>query len=152
MAAELSHTFAHARDADAETRFPWLRTTVGGKGHAVAEVDDFEGKKGVLLTEADLGSGTAGMTLNVGKGFLDDAKESDFERLRKTLEPGKGEQLRVDATALGETVCIFLEGGDKAKVVEKRGMKEVGESANFAGHLLCELAGFFERECSSLFL
>jgi len=112
----------------------------------MAKVDDFESEAGVQLREANLSGSAAGMALNVGETFLNDAEESDFERLRETLEINLSNELRVNATAFAETVDVFLEGGDEAEVVEKRGMEEVGKSADFAGHLLGEGAGAFERD------
>ncbi len=39
---------------------------------------------------------------------------------------------------------IFLEGGDEAELIEQGRMEEIGERANFPGHLLEEGASFFE--------
>ncbi len=152
MPTELGHTFTHAWDADAETSFAGRRTAVGGKGHAVAKVDDFEGEVGFLLAETDLGGGTAGMALNVGETFLDDAEESDFEGLRETLEIGASDELRVDAAALTEALDVFLESGEKAKIVEQGRMEEIGKGADFTGHLLGKDASSFERDSGGFFL
>jgi len=145
MTPELGHTLTHTWNADAEASFAGRRTAVGGKGHAVAKVDDFELEVGVLLAETDLGGGAAGMALNVGKTFLDDTEECDFEGLRETLEIGEGNELRFDAAALTEALDVFLESGEKAEIVEQRRMEEIGKGADFPGHLLGEDASSFER-------
>ena len=88
-AAELRHAFAHAGDADAEADFTGTRRfAVGGSGHAVAVVGDFEGDGGSLAAETNFGGVAAGMALDVGEAFLDDAEESGFDGLRKA---GKSE-------------------------------------------------------------
>ena len=46
--------------------------------HTEAEVDDLESEERSFLAKADLGGGAAGMALNVGETFLDDAEESKF--------------------------------------------------------------------------
>ena len=79
-------------------------------------------------------------------------KRSDFDGLREAREIGVGEELRLDATALTEAVNIFPEGRDEAEIVEQRRMKEIGERADFAGHLLREGAGFFEGTRGGFFL
>src|SRR5271166_4296095 len=52
--------------------------------------------------------------------------------------------MSLDAAALAEAADVFLESGDEAKIVEERRVKEIREGADFAGHLLGELASFFE--------
>lgn len=123
----------------------WCALARFGVGkEAVAGVDHFEGEVAVLLGKADLGGGAAGMALNVGETLLNDAEESDFERLREAVELGVGEKVGLDAAALGEALGVFLEGGNQAEIIEKRGVEEIGEGADLAGHLLGEGAGFFK--------
>jgi len=115
-------------------------------------VDDFEGDLGILLAQANLGGGAAGVALDVGETFLNDAEERDFHGLGKAFEGSEGKQLSFNAAALAEAVDVFLEGGEQAKVVEKRGMEEIRKSTDFAGHLLGEVASFFEGAGGGLFL
>ena len=84
------------------------------------------------------------MALNIGESFLDDAEESGFDGLRQAIESGQDEKLGIDAAAVGETLRVFLEGGDEAEIIEERRVEEVRESTDFAGDLLREVAGFFE--------
>ena len=118
----------------------------------MAEVDDFQGDLGILLAQANLGVGAAGVTLDVGETFLNDAEEGDLHGLGKAFEGSEGEQLSFDTAALAETVDVFLESGEQAEVVEKRGMEEVRKCADFPGHLLGEVASFFEGAGGGLFL
>src|SRR5579883_2343992 len=53
-------------------------------------------------------------------------------------------ELSVDPATLAEAVDVLLQCGAKAEVVEQRGVQEIGEGANFAGHLLEEFACFVE--------
>lgn len=149
-AAELSHALAHAGDAHAEARFVRLRGTVGGKLHAATEVDDFEGDKRIFLTETDFGSGAAGVALDIGETFLDNAEEGQFDGLRETVELGEEEELRVDGAALAEALGVFLQGGDETEIVEERRVEKIREGADFAGHLLSERTSLFEGVRSGL--
>ena len=110
----------------------------------MAVVDDFESEERVLLGETDFGGGAAGMALNIGKTFLNDAKESDFERLRQALELGIGNELGLNPAAFAKAVGVLLEGGDETEIVEERRMEQVGERANLARHLLGEIASAIE--------
>ena len=100
----------------------------------------------------DFGGGAAGVALDVGEAFLNYAEKGDFDGLGEAREIGVGEELRLDAAALTEAVNIFPEGRDEAEIVEQRRMKEIGERADFAGHLLREGAGFFEGTRGGFFL
>src|SRR6266702_1446648 len=80
-AAELSHAFAHAGDADAETGLAAMRRAVGGNDHAGAKIGDFEGDAFGIFAEDDLGAFAAGVALDVGETFLGDAEESGFSDL-----------------------------------------------------------------------
>jgi hypothetical protein len=85
------------------------------------------------------------MALDVGETLLGDAEERGFGDLGKTAKTCKEFERGFDAAALAETVHVFLKSGDEAEVVEQRRMQEVRESTDFAGHLLEEFAGLFER-------
>ena len=117
---------------------------MGRKDHAAAEVNDFEDDNGAFLAKANLGGGAAGMALDIGETFLNDAEQGEFDRLGQAAEFGKQIKLRIDRTALRETVSVFAERGDEAQIVEQGGMEEIRKRADFAGHLLGEGAGFFE--------
>ncbi len=118
----------------------------------MAEVDDLQGDLGILLAQADLGGGAAGVTLDVGETLLNDAEEGDLHGLGKAFEGSEGKQLGFNAAALAEAVDVFLESGEQAEVIEKRGMEEIRKSTDFAGHLLGEVASFFEGAGGGLFL
>src|SRR5208283_178303 len=121
VAAELGHALTHARNAHAEACDIGLGWAVGGKLHAATVIDDLQGYRRRVFAETDGGGVAAGMALNVGEAFLNDAEEGDFDGLRQAAE------------VLG-----------KAKFIEQRRMEKVGEGADFAGHLLQKGAGFFE--------
>ena len=110
----------------------------------MAMVDYFENEERALLGEMDFGGGAAGMALDVGETFLNDAEESNFERLRQALELGIGNELGLNPAAFAEAVGVLLEGGDETKIVEERRMEQVGERADFARHLLGEIASAVE--------
>src|SRR5216684_5964919 len=141
--AELRHPFTHAWDAYAEAGLAAMRRTICGDGHAGAEVGDFKSDALRVFAEDDMGALAAGMTLDVGETFLSDAEERGFGDLREAAKAGEKFERGFDAAAFAETVDVFLQGGDKAEVVEQRRMKEIRERANFAGHLLEEFTGFF---------
>src|ERR1700722_2893168 len=144
-ATELGHAFAHAGDADAEARLAAMGGAVGRNDHAAAEVGDFEGDALRIFAEDDLGALAAGVALDVGEAFLGDAEERGFGNLGKAPKTGEEFEGSFDAVAFAEPVDVFLERGGEAEVVEQRWMEEVGEGADFAGHLLEKFAGLFER-------
>jgi len=143
-AAELGHAFAHAGNTHAEARDIGLGWAIGGKLHAATVIGDLQGDLGRIFAETDGGGAAAGMALNVGEAFLNDAEEGDFDGLRQAAEVFGKDKFGFNAAALAETADIFLESGNQAKFIEQRRMEKVGEGANFARHLLEEDAGFFE--------
>jgi|SRR5208282_379422 len=144
VAAELGHALTHARNAHAEACDIGLGWAVGGKLHAATVIDDLQGYRRRVFAETDGGGVAAGMALNVGEAFLNDAEEGDFDGLRQAAEVLGKDKFGFNAAALAETADIFLESGDQAKFIEQRRMEKVGEGADFAGHLLQKGAGFFE--------
>src|SRR5271157_199196 len=143
-APELSHAFAHAGDADAEMGDIGLGEAIEREFHTAAEVDDLEHDGGRSFEKADGGGAAAGMALDIGKAFLNDAEEGDFDELWHAAEKLGKDELSFDAAAFAEAMNVFLESGDEAEFIEQGRMKEIGEGAYFAGHLLEQGASFFE--------
>jgi len=144
VATELGHAFAHAGNAHAKARDIGLGWAVGGKLHAATVIDDLQGDRGRVFAETDGRRVAAGMALDVGEAFLNDAEEGYFNELRQAAELFGKDKFGLNAAAFAETADIFLERGDKAEFIEQRRMQEIGESADFAGHLLQKGTGFFE--------
>src|SRR5208283_290219 len=81
-AAELGHAFAHSGNAHTEVDAIGLGEAIGGKLHAVAEINDLQGDRVRVLAEPDGGGVAAGVALNVGEAFLNDAEEGELGELR----------------------------------------------------------------------
>ena len=135
-ATELSDAFAHAGNADAKMGVIGEGLAIGGEMHAASEIDDLENDGGGVFEEADGGGCAAGMALDIGKAFLNDTEKGDFDELGHAIEMWGKYELGFDAAAFAEAANIFPEGGDEAEFIEQGRMEEIGEGADFPGHLL----------------
>src|SRR3974390_2993437 len=78
IAAELSHTFAHAGNANAVAGRP-EGLAIFGWEHALAVVGDFENDGIHIFAERNACLLAAGVALDVGEAFLSDAKEGGLD-------------------------------------------------------------------------
>jgi len=76
-ALKLADTFAHTADADAGTTRAYLAEAFGG--HAGSVVADLGGNMRYRARQNDPGFCRAGVAVNVGKGFLNETEDCQFE-------------------------------------------------------------------------
>src|SRR5690349_19765237 len=81
------------------------------------------------------------MAMDIGEGFLNEAKDDQFRILGKPAEVLRNAQVNLEAAALGETLHIPTEGFGEAVFVEKRRMQQIRHGTNFLTQLLDEFFG-----------
>ena len=69
--------------------------------------------------------------MNVGQGFLENAKEYEFRGARQTAEFVGDVGGQVDAAAFGEAFGVPASGGGQADFVEQRRMEQMRDGAGF---------------------
>src|SRR4030088_2751054 len=72
---KLRHSFAHAKDTDAQTGSRAVPPLDGVLAHPTASIADVEVDAGGITSQVNLGRFSAGMPLNVGQAFLHDTEE-----------------------------------------------------------------------------
>jgi hypothetical protein len=105
---------------------------------ADAIVADFDGDQAGVAFNADRGRGGAGVTMNVGERFLNDAENGEFEFFFEAAEVFVDVDGDRDAAAFGEQFGVSGDGSDQARFFKKRRMKERRNEANFANRCASE--------------
>ena len=85
------------------------------------------------------------MTVNVGKGFLNQAEDCGLQDLRKPAQLAGHVQGHFEAAAGGESVDIPAERRNQACFVEKRRMQQVRHGSKLAAHFFHHGFGVLEN-------
>src|SRR3979490_3251327 len=72
---QLGHSFAHAKDSDAQTGSGAVPALDGVLAHPTASIADVEADASGITAQVNLGGLRSGMALNVGQAFLHDTEE-----------------------------------------------------------------------------
>jgi hypothetical protein len=99
---------------------------------ADAIVANFDGDEAGVAFNADRGRGGAGVTMNVGERFLNDAENGEFEFFFEAAEVFVDVDGDRDAAAFGEQFGVSADGSNQARFFKQRRMKERRNEANFA--------------------
>ncbi len=120
-AVEMVHAFAHAGDADAV----WNEGSAGFVvlGNADAVVANIERHQAVGLGDADECILGAGVAMNVGERFLDDAEYGYFDFARHAGEAPGAFECDAETGTFGERADVTAERGAKAGLFEQRRME-----------------------------
>jgi hypothetical protein len=93
-------------------------------GQTASFVDDLQFDP-TVTGEANLRTGTAGMSHYVGEAFLRDAEQSDFGFGSEALPLSFDIDVESDAATLGEAFRLDLECGGEAELIEHGRMQDV---------------------------
>lgn len=116
----------------------------GGRVEAAAAVGDFDVEDGIAGGGGDSGGGGAGVTGDVGEGFLDNAVGGDFERSGETFGGKREFECDEDASLAAEVFEVGLQGGAQAEIVEEARAELEGEGADGGEEFVGDGEGFGE--------
>src|SRR5262245_5964511 len=89
--------------------------------------------------DRDPAAPAAGMAVNVSKGFLDDAEDSDLKVLSQAAQVRRVIEEDFDPGTLAETRDVGADRGIEPQLIQKRWMEQVRESPDFLEHSLRKL-------------
>src|ERR1700722_20154181 len=122
-AAQEPQSFAHSANSYTESSFQNCR--VFGR-ESSSRVCDVQAKPAILRLDANACGLAAGVAMDVGQAFLDQAEDGQFGVLRQSFRTGGDLQIDVDPAALRKAVDIPAKGGIQSHLIEQRGVQQMG--------------------------
>jgi hypothetical protein len=110
-------------------------------GDALTEIADFDEEAGAVESDMDVRGLAAGVAVNIGQTFLDDAEDGEFQVVGQAVEFGDG-KINLNRGALLQTLDIPSQSGAEAEFIEQRGMKQIRRGAKFLIQFAGEGEGF----------
>ena len=141
-ALKLADAFAHAAYTDAGSSGSDLLKAFGG--HARSVIADLSRDVSLGGRKEDGGFRRVGVAMDVGKGFLDEAEEHEFQIAGKPAEVVGDFDANGQSGSFGETSGVPADGGLQSALVQQRRMKQVGSSADLTVQLAEGLADSFD--------
>ena len=137
LSLEQAHPLAHGGNAYASGVSSGPQTT--------ALVGNFQGKKPAAAREQDGRGGAVRVAVNIGKAFLHNAKDRQFNVEAQLFEFAFGGQGNGNAAAPAEAFHVAAQGPAQAQLFQKRRVQQIGNCAQLAGAVFHQLYGFFNH-------
>src|SRR5229473_2079309 len=143
FSVNVGNTAPHAGQADSGWRFAAAEVLQRGFGNSFAVIGDGHDDLSRGSDDYDFGTGAAGMAVHIGKAFLQNPEQNEFQFSRQ-LQIVRSFESDGDFAAFRETVHQPPGGSIETNFVEHGGMQKIGNGAGLSEPFVseCNRAGY----------
>jgi hypothetical protein len=137
----MSHSFLHSHEAQANLG-SFLSDFLSRGGKSSAFICNFQKERLRILHHPDSHDRTPRVPLDVSEAFLHNTEQGCLHISRQAVEAVWQIEIHPDSAAPGKTLRVPPESRSQAVLVQRGGVQEIGEVANFLHTSIGELEAF----------